>query len=188
MNEKESKMNRFISYLENYFMPIAAKMANQRHLKAIRDGIITTMPLMIIGSVFMIIAFPPVPILAEFMEPYVSDLVMPTHATFELMSIVAVFAIAYNLGKSYNLDGVTSGVLALVSFILVTARTVEGDFPTASMDSNGLVVAIILAIFSVEIYRLIVKRNSVIRMSQGVPEAVGTALTALIPGFTIIFL
>src|SRR5699024_11091502 len=135
MNEKESKMNRFISYLENYIMPIAAKMTNQRHLKAIRDEIITTMPLMIIGnvlmiigSVFMIIAFPPVPILAEFMEPYVSDLVIPTHATFELMSIVAVFAIAYNLGKSYNLDGLTSGVLALASFILVTPRTEEGDF------------------------------------------------------------
>ena len=188
MNEKESKMNTFISYLENYFMPIAAKMANQRHLKAIRDGIITTMPLMIIGSVFMIIAFPPVPILAEFMEPYVSDLVIPTHATFELMSIVAVFAIAYNLGKSYNLDGLTSGVLALASFILVTPRTEEGDFPTAIMDSNGLFVAIILAIFSVEIYRLIVKRNLVIRMPEGVPEAVGTAFTALIPGFTIIFL
>src|SRR5699024_6709672 len=149
MNEKESKMNRFISYLENYFMPIAAKMANQRHLKAIRDGIITTMPLMIIGNVFMIIAFPPVSILAEFIDPYVSDLVIPIHVTFEFMSIVAVFAIDYNLGKSYNLDGLTSGVLALASFILVTPRTEEGDFPTAIMDSNGLFVAIILAIFSV---------------------------------------
>src|SRR5690625_235752 len=108
MNEKEIKMNTFISYFEKYYMQIDAKFANLRNLKAIRDGIITTMPLMIIGSVFMIIAFPPVPILAEFMEPYVSDLVIPTHATFELMSIVAVFAIAYNLGKSYNLDGLTS--------------------------------------------------------------------------------
>src|SRR5699024_9907753 len=117
-----------------------------------------------------------------------SDLVIPTHATCELMSIVAVFTIAYKLGKSYNLDGVTSGVLAAASFILVTLRTEDGDLPTAIMDSNGLFVAIILAIFSVEIYRLIVKRNLVIRMPEGVPEAVGTAFTALIPGFTIIFL
>src|SRR5699024_3937856 len=97
-------------------------------------------------------------------------------------------AIAYNLGKSYNLDGLTSGVLALASFILVTPRTEEGDFPTAIRDSNGLFVAIILAIFSVEIYRLIVKRNLVIRMLEGVHEAVATAYTALFPGFTIIFL
>lgn len=180
-------MNTFLSYIEKYFMPAAEKVANQRHLKAIRDGIITTMPLMIIGSIFMIIAFPPIPGLADVVEPYVEYLVWPTHATFEIMSIVAVIAIAYNLGESYKLDGLTSGTLALASFILVTPRTAEGDFPVGFMDSNGLFVAIILAVVSVEIYRFIVKQDLVIKMPEGVPESVGKAFIALIPGFVIIF-
>lgn len=180
-------MNKFIDYLEKYFMPAAEKISTQRHLKAIRDGIITTMPLMIIGSVFMIIAFPPIPALADVVEPFVDDLVIPTHATFEIMSLVAVFAIAYNLGKSYKLDGLTSGTLALASFVLVTPRTEAGDFPVNVMDSNGLFVAIILAVLSVEIYRFIVKKNLVIKMPEGVPESVSKAFIALIPGFAIIF-
>lgn len=64
-------MNKLTEYLEKYFMPVAEKISTQRHLKAIRDGIITTMPFMIIGSVFMIIAFPPIPALADLVEPYV---------------------------------------------------------------------------------------------------------------------
>lgn len=31
-------------------MPVAGKVAEQRHLQAIRDGIILTMPFLIIGS------------------------------------------------------------------------------------------------------------------------------------------
>ena len=53
-------MDRFNAVMERYFMPVAEVIAEQRHLKAIRDGIITTMPLLIIGSVFLIIAFPPI--------------------------------------------------------------------------------------------------------------------------------
>lgn len=42
-------MNGFIAFMEKYFIPYAAKIGGQRHLVAIRDGFITTMPLMILG-------------------------------------------------------------------------------------------------------------------------------------------
>lgn len=63
-------MNRFNAFMERYFMPVAGKMAEQRHLKAIRDGIVATMPLLIIGSIFLIISSPPIESWAEFMKPY----------------------------------------------------------------------------------------------------------------------
>ena len=37
------------------------KLANQRHLRAIRDGIVATLPLIIVGSFFLIVANPPLP-------------------------------------------------------------------------------------------------------------------------------
>jgi len=179
-------MNKLTEYLEKYFMPLAEKISTQRHLKAIRDGIITTMPFMIIGSIFMIIAFPPLPFLADLVEPYVDALVIPTHATFEIMSLVTVFSVAFNLGKSYEVDELTAGLLALASFVLMTPRTEAGDFPVSVMDANGLFVAIVLGVASVEIYRFILERDLVITMPDGVPEAVGKAFVALIPGFVII--
>lgn len=45
-------MNKVNQILEEKVMPIAGRIAGQRHLQALRDGIILTMPLIIIGSFF----------------------------------------------------------------------------------------------------------------------------------------
>ena len=42
-------------------MPVAGKVAEQRHLLAIRDGLVLTMPFLIIGSIFLIISTLPIP-------------------------------------------------------------------------------------------------------------------------------
>ncbi|MGL4628634.1 MAG: PTS sugar transporter subunit IIC, partial [Cetobacterium sp.] len=54
-------MKKFYSFIENLFMEPMIKLAEQRHLRAIRDGMVSTIPLTIVGSFFLIIAFPPVP-------------------------------------------------------------------------------------------------------------------------------
>lgn len=60
-------MNKVNQILEEKVMPIAGRIAGQRHLQALRDGIILTMPLIIIGSFFLIIGNLPIPGYAEFM-------------------------------------------------------------------------------------------------------------------------
>lgn len=60
-------MNKVNQFLEEKVMPIAGKIASQRHLQALRDGIILTMPLIIIGSFFLIIGNLPIPGYADFM-------------------------------------------------------------------------------------------------------------------------
>lgn len=54
-------LKKFTEFIEEHLAGPMAKLANQRHLRAIRDGIIATLPLIIIGSFFLIIAFPPLP-------------------------------------------------------------------------------------------------------------------------------
>ncbi len=181
-------MNKFNLFMESYFMPFAEKLSEQRHLKAIRDGIITTMPLFIIGSIFLILAFPPIPALAEWMKPYVKTLTIPVNATFGIMALIAAFAIAYNLAKHYKMDALSAGVLSVVAFLMVTPNTEDGNIPLGLMGSEGLFVAIILALISVEIFRILEKNNIVIRMPKGVPPSVGRAFSALIPGFIIVLL
>ena len=48
-------MNAFINWMEQHFMPIAAKIANQRHLIAIRDGFIAIMPVTMVGSIAVLL-------------------------------------------------------------------------------------------------------------------------------------
>jgi len=187
-------------------MPVAGRLAGQKHLGALRDGIALAMPMIIIGSVFLILGYLPFPHYAEFManifgEQWLTKLMYPVDATFNMMGLIAAFGIAYRLAEKYGIDAITSGVISLCAFLLATPFNVPftpdgakemvevgGAIPVALMGSKGLFVAMLVAMFSTEIYRFIVAKDIVIKMPDGVPPAVSKAFVALIPGFVVILL
>ncbi len=197
-------MNKFLAFLEEKFMPFAAKLAAQRHLGALKDGIILAMPMIIIGSVFLILGYLPIPGYADFMarvfgDAWLTKISYPVDATFNMMGLIAAFGIAYRLAERYALDAITAGVISLCAFLLATpfnvpflaegateAVAVGGAIPVALMGSKGLFVAILIALFSTEVYRFIINKNMVIKMPDGVPPAVSKSFVALIPGFIVI--
>ncbi len=183
-------MNGFFQTVEKVLMPPMTKLAEQRHLKAIRDGIISTMALIIIGSFFMVVAFPPIPALSKMVAPHVGKILIPFRLTVGLMSLYAAYGIGYSLAKSYKLDGISGGVLALTAFILtMVPESIEGHgfmLPMANVGGSGMFVAIIMAIFSVEILRFLQKRNIMFKMPEGVPDSVARSFEALIPAAVII--
>lgn len=199
-------MNGFNRFLEEKVMPFAGKIAAQRHLQALRDGIVLTMPLIIVGSLFLILANLPIPGYSDFMASifgaeWATKLSYPVNATFDIMALVATFGIAYRLAEKYAVDALSSGAIAVAAFLLATpyqvpftpegsteAILVGGGIPVTLMGSKGLFVAMIIAMLSTEIYRFIVQRNIVIKMPDGVPPAVSKSFIALIPGFVVITL
>lgn len=199
-------MNGVNAFLENKVMPVAGRIAGQRHLNALRDGIILTMPLIIIGSVFLILANLPIPGYADFMagifgDQWATKLSYPVGVTFDIMAMIATFGIAYRLAEKYDVDALSAGAIALAAFLLATpyqiaftpegateSILVGGGIPVALMGSKGLFVGMLIAMFSTEIYRLVIQRDIVIKMPDGVPPAVARSFTALIPGFIIITL
>ena len=50
------KKQSFMDKLEEKLMPMAAKISGNAHLQSIRDGFALAMPLLIIGSIFMLIS------------------------------------------------------------------------------------------------------------------------------------
>ena len=56
-------MSRFsetlFSVIENRISPIAARLSGQRHVVAIKDGFISSMPFLIVGSFLLLFAHPP---------------------------------------------------------------------------------------------------------------------------------
>ncbi|WHZ03825.1 PTS cellobiose transporter subunit IIC [Neobacillus sp. YX16] len=197
-------MSKINNILENKIMPVAGRIAAQRHLQALRDGLILTMPLIIVGSLFLILGFIPIPGYADFMagifgEAWLSKLLYPVGATFDIMALIAAFGIAYRLAEKYGVDALSAGAISVAAFLLATpyqvsflpegakeAIMVGGAIPTALMGSKGLFVAMLVAMLSTEIYRFVVQRNIVIRMPDGVPPAVSKSFIALIPGFFVI--
>lgn len=183
-------MNKFFEFVEKVLMPPMAKLSEQRHLRAIRDGIISAMALIIVGSFFMMIAFPPIPALAEAVKPYVAKILIPYRLTLGLMSLYAAYGIGFSLAKSYKLDGVSGGVLAMAAFLVTLVPTnvdkVGWVIPMGNLGGAGMFVAIILSIFAVEVMRFLQKRNIMFKMPEGVPESVARSFEALIPAAVVI--
>ncbi|HEX9025775.1 MAG TPA: PTS transporter subunit EIIC, partial [Clostridium sp.] len=124
-------MNGFISFLEEKAMPVAGKIAAQRHIRALRDGLAITMPLIIIGSIFMILANFPIPGYVDFVNGifgagFTAKLLYPIRVTFDIVAMLAVISISYQLAKDKEVDGLSAGALSLAAFlILIPVQTVN---------------------------------------------------------------
>lgn len=195
-------MQKFLKWIETRLMPPMTKIGMQRHMVAIRNGVISTLSLILIGSFIMVFANFPIPAVAEWLAPHTANLTIPFRITMGLMAIYAFFAMGDSLAKSYDLDGVTGGVLSLAAFLTLTiplnvdtVLTEAGEaaigwvLPMQYLGGAGMFSAILTMIFAVEIYRFFIKRDITIKMPDGVPPAVGRSFGALLPGgFIIIFL
>lgn len=92
-------MNGFVQWMEVKLMPIANKFGSQRHMTAIRKGLIATMPLTIVGSFFTIFQNIPIEAYTKLIEPYQAILDIPSRygVTCTLCNIWDCFIIGQKL-------------------------------------------------------------------------------------------
>lgn len=194
-------LEKFTNFIDSRLAGPMDKIANQRHLRAVRDGIIATLPLIIVGSFFLIVAFPPLPAtwgITEFLTSNAATILLPYRMTMYIMSLYATFGIGASLAKSYDLDQVSGGILATIAFLLtfvpvnVPAEALEAAgtagfvLPMANLGGGGMFVGIITAIIAVEIYRMTDKSKFKITMPEQVPPAVARSFEALTPTLIVI--
>ncbi len=194
-------LKKFTEFIEEHLAGPMAKLANQRHLRAIRDGIIATLPLIIIGSFFLIIAFPPLPAdwgITQFLTSNAATILLPYRMTMYIMTLYATFGIGASLSKTYNLDVISGGILATIAFLLTfvpvnipaealdAAGTAGFVLPMANLGGGGMFVGIITSILAVEIYRLTDKSKFKITMPEQVPPAVARSFETLTPTLIVI--
>nr|WP_174805344.1 MULTISPECIES: PTS transporter subunit EIIC [Enterococcus] len=184
-----------MKWVEEKLVPPMAKIGTQRHLLAIRNGVVSTLSLILIGTFFMVFINLPFPGWNEFIAPYSATIVLPFRITMGLMAIYATFVMGSDLAKSYGLDSVTGGILSLGTFFMlqvpVNVLTPEEAplgwvLPMSSLGASGMFAGILSMIFAVEVYRFFKKRNITIKMPEQVPPAVARSFEALIPGAVIL--
>lgn len=195
------RLKKFTEFIEEHLAGPMAKLANQRHLRAIRDGIIATLPLIIIGSFFLIIAFPPLPAnwgITQFLTSNAATILLPYRMTMYIMTLYATFGIGASLSKTYNLDVISGGILATIAFLLTfvpvnipaealdAAGTTGFVLPMANLGGGGMFVGIITSILAVEIYRITDKSRFKITMPEQVPPAVARSFETLTPTLIVI--
>ncbi|MGL5417650.1 MAG: PTS cellobiose transporter subunit IIC [Clostridium sp.] len=197
-------MNSVMKKFENILMPMAEIIGRNKYLIAIRDGFLISTPLLIIGSIFLLIANFPIPGWDEMVakvlgEGWAAKFTTPVAATFDIMAILAIVGIAYSLARQLEVDPIQASATALVSFFIVTPYKInyvpKGEevsyivkgIPLDWVGSKGLFLGMIVALTSVVIFAKILKKGWVIKLPAGVPPTVAKSFEALIPaGFVIV--
>jgi len=192
-------MSAILERLEQPLMSIAGKLGQQAHLNAIRDGVVGALPLVLIGSLFMLVAQPPLASQAAMdwytRLPWVGQLLVGFRLLVGLVAIFVAFGVAHSLAKRYNLDALSAGLLAVAALLMVNgmqiARVAEAAkperfLPMANLGSGGLFMALILGLLVPEIQRMARQCHLEIRLPDGVPPAVGRSFSAVIPGLLIL--
>ena len=208
--------DKLMTFIENKILPIAAKIASNRYLNAIRDGFVFAMPFLIVGSFILLILNLPFTDKSNFlymewydnlMKAFKGDLVQPFYVSMGIMSLFVAYGIGYSLSGHYNLNSITGGFLSLFSFLLVSAKVeyvpiveavsksflVDADsyipvMDVRFMDAKGLFVAIIFGIVSIEIFRFLVHKKLIITLPESVPPAIAKSFELLIPVAVVIVL
>ncbi|MFB1049936.1 PTS sugar transporter subunit IIC [Paraliobacillus sp. JSM ZJ581] len=172
------------------FIEIAGRIGSQRHLVAVRDGFVAIMPLIIIGSLAVLInnfpKFGPVDLVGFLNSIFgegnwqnVGGTVW--NGSFAVIGLLIAFSVAYNLAKSYDLDGLAAGLISIASFIMLVPVTEDWGLNFAWLGAQGLFVALIVSLLTTELFRLLVNAKLTIKMPDGVPEGVSRSFQALIP-------
>lgn len=200
-------MKKFSEFLEKHLSPLGAKIGNQRHLQALSNGMMMTLPLLVIGSLFMILNNPPINLETVDMNTtniFIRFLInwkqwamansewilAPYNMTFGMLGLMTAFSVAYCLAKSYKMNAAVNGIMSMSVFLLVCSKVVQvpvGEDATVSaitsqyLTSDGLFVALILSIVCVEINRMVDKRGIKIKFPASVPSMVSTFVNSLLP-------
>lgn len=192
--------------LNALFQPLAVGIGRNKYLMSIRDGFLVATPLLITGSIFLLIANFPIPAVTEFFQSVVINaetqvtladyLAVPADATYSIMAIFAVAGIAYSFARRMQVKPIFGAVTALMSwFILmpfqVTAPPIGSPEGTAAvtlsgidlgwMGAKGIFIGIICAFLAIHIYAWVNARGWKIRMPEQVPENVVETFSSLIP-------
>ncbi|NRZ99235.1 PTS system cellobiose-specific IIC component [Clostridium tetanomorphum] len=186
-------MKGFFNWMERHFVPVAGKIASQRHLVAIRDGFATITPIIMAGAFAVLFNNLGWKKYQDFM-----NWLLPAdwknfgggiwNGTFAAMSLLLVFTISYHLARSYEKDGLSAGIVSLAALLILYKPTEDGGaLPFAFLGGEGLFLALIVALIATEIFvKLAGNPKLIIKMPEGVPPAVSKSFAALLPSIIVL--
>ncbi|XIO46091.1 lactose-specific PTS transporter subunit EIIC (plasmid) [Enterococcus faecium] len=185
-------MHKLIELIEKG-KPFFEKISRNIYIRAIRDGFIAGMPVILFSSIFILIAYVPNAWGFHWSKDIETFLMTPYSYSMGILAFFVGGTTAKALTDSMNRDlpatnqiNFLSTMLAsMVGFLLMAAEPAkEGGFLTAFTGTKGLLTAFIAAFVTVNVYKVCVKNNVTIRMPEEVPPNISQVFKDLIP-FTV---
>lgn len=171
--------------------PAISKLGSNKYLQTIMAAMMTLMGPVILGSFAVLVVvlgtMAKIPVLVSLGSTV-------SAVTINAMALYLVFLIAKDLVTHFmpNDSGSSAGVMALVSFLIMTpmgqikdGKNVIQAIPMTWLSAQGMFSAIVIGLLVGRIYVFIKQRGWTIKMPAGVPPMVSGAFAALIPSIII---
>lgn len=193
MKKHSTSFNQWIEEKSSKIAGPLVKIANIPAISAVQDGLVAITPVIIIGSLFLILGILSQPLVGDSGEPilgflsdYSSKFFLVNDLTMGFLALYASITISMGYGDKLKANAKTCGLLGLITFLLINVDVIkEGTIAVKYFGATGLFVAIIVALVSVKIYSFLVAKKIMIRLPDSVPPNVGNAFASLIPFFII---
>lgn len=191
--------NKFQDFMQNKVGKMATKTAQNKVLQLIQQGMIATLPFLILGSFASIIVNFPYTPFSNFLQtsglyPYLN---IPYQLTMGTLAIYVTFFTAKSYSEKNNVHSILPAIMSVLTLLMlsplknfavkgVQGKTVPTPFiPFDNIGVKGLFLGLILGLVVTKIYCKLIKSKFTIKMPADVPETISVSFKSLIPVITI---
>mgnify|MGYP003310873999 CR=1 FL=1 len=142
-------MKHLSKLIETYLMPLSQKLSSNKYLVALRDGLMLSMPLLIVGSLAIVIGDFPVPAFHEFMTSIVGDVWntwcwdMVNPATMGLVALFAVVGVSHSLASEEEVEPLPAVAISISAYFLLLQQIRDDVPPRVLIDPDGVFVDVV---------------------------------------------
>lgn len=196
--------SKSMGWIEKRILPIANKIQRNRYLQAVQSAFMTLMPIMLVGSIVIILTRPLMDYTQMdpgdggyaffktwqlFLDSYGGPLLLLRSMTLYSISLWVSFTISYFLARHYKMNPIITPMLTLLCFfVLCTTKTGDGGLSNDFWGGEGLFAAIVIGVVITEFYRFLTEHNiGVIKMPDMVPPALKSSFASLFPVIIVAF-
>lgn len=177
-------------------LDIVEKITEEKHINAIKKGMMAYVPFTIIGAVALLIAYFPSQAYIDFVTNlfgfedasiWQGAITSIMNGSMNLGAIICTLFISYDLCKGYTdeFDPMYGAVISLCMYFLLTPwDSLDGvtTIATSYFGTSSLIVGIIVALVVPELYRWLMTKDKIkIKLPPQVPPMVSESFSSLIP-------
>ena len=155
-------MEKLIALIET-MKPFFESVSKNPYLRAIRDGFISCIPVVLFSSLFILVAC--VPEIFGFKWPdNISALLWQAYGySMGILAVLMVATIGKSLTDNINntlpklrqINSVSVMIVAIICFLLLSVESVKGGLSTEFMGTKGLLSAFVVAFIVPNIYKFL---------------------------------
>lgn len=187
----------FFDTLSEVLGKLSVKLSGNIYINAIKDGMLSYMPFTVIASIFLIIAFFPIPAFTNFVTSitgleqavWQSKLCLVNDASLSIGGLLVLLAISRSLADKLEVNGVQVQMTSFVAFMLLVpygANESGSIIEIGFLGAQTIFLAIVISIVSAKLYKFIDDKGIKIKMPAAVPPAVSAPFESIVPSFVVI--